>query len=90
MRGYIDGAQTFNLPGFASHVLDHNDGDIRIGANGGSFMLWYEDSNLYPFAGMIDEVAIYNSALSAERVAAHYSACQAVDVAVTKTVNSTQ
>src|SRR5215207_9723269 len=60
---YVDGASRSS--GFDSQAMSSS-ADIIIGAN--QLSAW--------FTGEIDEVAYYNSALSAQRVLAHYSAAQ--------------
>ncbi|MEM7028701.1 MAG: FG-GAP-like repeat-containing protein [Chloroflexota bacterium] len=82
---YLDGEAIFDDTGYASKIENHNDGDIRIGGNGGTLITIWEETALFPFHGTIDDVAVYNHALSADRVSAHYSACQAVDLGISKT-----
>ena len=82
---YLNGNTSFDNANFASSINAHNDGDIRIGANGDSFIFWMENTNLHPFIGTIDEVAVYNTALTSQQISAHYSACQNVDLSLRKT-----
>ncbi|MCP4358082.1 MAG: DUF11 domain-containing protein [Chloroflexi bacterium] len=90
VRSYKDGLEMDTHVGFSDQIPMHHAGDARIGANGGSYVIWNGDTNLYPFAGTIDEVAVYNNALSVDRIAAHFSACQSVDVLVTQSASVSQ
>jgi hypothetical protein len=75
MALYVDGAQV------ASHVVDpngkygysqHFDGYWRLG--GDSLSGWPQAPSSNYFSGSVDEVAIYDHALTAAQVAAHYAA----------------
>jgi Concanavalin A-like lectin/glucanases superfamily len=61
---YRNGVQVATTPS-AVGALAVNDADWAIGSTGNG---WAD-----PFAGSIDEVAIYSQALSTSRIAAHYS-----------------
>jgi hypothetical protein len=67
VRIYIDGVQQ-NIFGYGGVVLPDTSADLRIGRGGNSASA---------FRGVIDEVAIYDQALPATRVQAHYDAARA-------------
>jgi hypothetical protein len=84
ITGYLNGAKFGEAKG--AHLLyDHSD-DIAIGArneemamhdflaNGTWNSEWYALGDLLHFDGTVDEVAMYNTALSEDRVKAHYQA----------------
>jgi hypothetical protein len=62
-RFYIDG----QVAGVHATTLPAWPGSFRVGVNG--------DGVNYLFNGVLDEVGVYRTALSASRVAAHYNAC---------------
>lgn len=60
---YINGVSQ-GTPTACTGTVDNNAGELNIGGNDG--VSWFD--------GWIDEVAVYNTALSADRIAAHYGA----------------
>ena len=62
LRLFVNGELA--IEGASTVLLPDHDAPLRIGASDGN----------EPFAGVIDEVAIYAGALSEERVLAHYVA----------------
>jgi hypothetical protein len=66
MRLYVDGVLRGG-PSSATYVLNAHTSAFTVGAQSGG-------AGTNPFPGLIDEVAIYNRALSATEVSAHYAA----------------
>ncbi|MES2707624.1 MAG: LamG-like jellyroll fold domain-containing protein [Verrucomicrobiota bacterium] len=66
---YVNGVEAGRTPG-AGQIYNHT-GDVQIG-QGNGLIHSLASGTLLSFDGTIDEVAHYNTALSAERVAAHY------------------
>jgi hypothetical protein len=67
LKVYINGSLSDNLSYVGTYPLPGT--DARIGCQR------RQDGNMYyPFDGMIDELKLYNCALSADTIAAHYSA----------------
>src|SRR5262249_39183325 len=64
---FVDGVQTDAIPGPSPATT--TDLDLMIGRNPASTTEEF-------FKGSIDEVAVYNYALSAEQIAAHFKAAQ--------------
>jgi uncharacterized repeat protein (TIGR01451 family) len=73
LRLYVNGALVASSPAGAA---SGGSGTTLVGRLG---------SNIYAFAGNIDEVAVFGSALSAERVRAHYQGGAALRVTVRPT-----
>src|SRR2546428_2081928 len=77
VRLYVNGALFSSAP--ASGPLSGGAGQSFIGRLG---------QGVFPFQGTLDEVAVFPSALSAERVRAHYQASSAASVRVSATANA--
>ena len=77
LRLYVNGALVNTA---AASVLASGSGPSYIGHLG---------QNLYPFQGTLDEVAVFASALSAERVRAHYQGGVTVRLAATANTGGT-
>ena len=80
VTGYLNGQAFGEVPGV--HLLYNHGDDYAIGGVWTNAMFWDEDpaSNLsavgdgFFFDGWIDEVAFFSTALSADRIKAHYDA----------------
>ncbi len=80
VTGYLNGQAFGEVPGV--HLLYNHGDDYAIGSVWTNAMFWDEDpaSNLsavgdgFFFDGWIDEVAFFSTALSADRIKAHYDA----------------
>ncbi len=70
MRLYVDGVAAGSDPAASTKIS--TSGYWRVG--GDSLAKWAARPSSDYFAGSIDEVAVYDQALSADEVAAHYSA----------------
>lgn len=68
---YVNGVEVARGGG-AGQLYNHS-GDIRIGAGNGRIHTG-ESGNLGYFDGVLDDLSLYNLALSSNRVAAHYRA----------------
>jgi hypothetical protein len=66
---YVNGVEVGRTPGVGQ--LYNHTGDVRIGQGNGLFHS-LASGDILSFDGSIDEVAHYNTALSAARIAAHY------------------
>lgn len=78
-RLYVDGALAATAPASASAPFQVNNWvSLRIGstalAGSDGVTTWNHPYGNRQFDGWVDEVAIYNSALSADRIASHYTA----------------
>lgn len=58
----------------SNNVVSNSDYTGKITASGREFKLGYSDSGATYFNGLIDDVRIYNRALSAEEIQAIYNA----------------
>jgi len=67
IRLYVDGKEVASAPAIALGVV-YDPSGIPVNL-GGQYRYW---DSPWPFAGMMDEVALYRGALSAERVLFHY------------------
>jgi len=67
-RMFRNGAQVASQAGPIGALPTGNNGDWAVGSVGNG---WAQN-----YTGEVDEVAIYNTALSAERIAAHYAAAK--------------
>jgi hypothetical protein len=70
MNLYVDGAQVGSQASVTT--VDPYSGHWRLG--GGRLTSWLDAPSSAALAGMLDEVAVYPTALSAARVAAHFAA----------------
>jgi|GEM_PF-3190123 len=68
---YVNGSEVSRAPG-VGQIYNHT-GDIQIG-RGNALTHTGDNGNFGFFDGFLDEYAVYNTALSAQRVAAHYQA----------------
>lgn len=68
---YLNGEEAARSPG-AGQIYNHT-GDIQVG-RGNAMIHTGESGDLGYFDGLLDELAVFNSALSPARVAAHYRA----------------
>jgi hypothetical protein len=64
---------TLNTSSTTVYINGVQDGSVGQGHDGGTVLIGKRDSNMQYFSGLIDEVAIYNRALSANEVLAQYN-----------------
>jgi hypothetical protein len=73
MRIYVNGTLVEQVTSGIPSAIFNSNSDLWVG-------LQYDTSAANHFSGLIDEVAIYNRALSASEIAAHYAAAFATPV----------
>ena len=74
LAGTYNGTQIMTyVNGNPSGAVDHPNSNLN---NNKDFTIGADNEGTYIFPGMIDEVILYNRALSADEIASHYKACK--------------